>query len=132
MAAIAETVLVSLPLVVLVVEVALASPIRSLIQILAAQGGKSARLLRNGHVSDHWKEKVLPNYALAMLKASLLILVWLFLLTVIVAFGACISALIFNNNLEEQIQILQSAEFVLSSFLLAMAYLIARRFVRNG
>ena len=132
MAAIGETVLVSLPLVVLVVEVALASPIRKLIQTLAAQGRKSARLLRSGRVSDHWKEKVLPDYALTMLKASLLILAWLILLAVIFVFGIYISTLIFNNNFEEQLQVLQSAEYVLVSFLLAVAYLIARRLVRNG
>lgn len=130
MAAFAESVLVSFPVVVLVVEVALASPLARLIQTLAVKGRKSARLLRNRRVSDHWKERILPAYALTMLQASLLILAWLTFLSVIFALGLYIGAWVFAEDFEGLL-VLQRADYVLSSFLVAVAYLIARRFVRN-
>ena len=130
MTAFAESVLVSFPVVVLVVEVALASPLARLIQTLAVKGRKSARLLRNRRVSDHWKEQILPAYALTMLQASLLILAWLTFLSVIFALGLYIDAWIFAEDFEGFL-VLQRADYVLSSFLVAVAYLIGRRFVRN-
>ncbi len=130
MAAFAESVLVSFPVVVLVVEVALASPLARLIQTLAEKGKKSSRLLRNRRVSDHWKEKILPAYALTMLQASLLILAWLTFLSVIFALGLYIGAWVFAEDFEGLL-VLQRADYVLSSFLVAVAYLIARRFVCN-
>ncbi len=130
MAAFAESVLVSFPVVVLVVEVALASPLARLIQTLAVKGRKSARLLRNRRVSDHWKEQILPAYALTMLQASLLILAWLTFLSVIFALGLYIGAWVFAEDFEGFL-VLQRTDYVLSSFLVAVAYLIARRFVRN-
>ncbi len=130
MAAFAESVLVSFPVVVLVVEVALASPLARLIQTLAVKGRKSARLLRNRRVSDHWKEQILPTYALTMLQASLLILAWLTFLSVIFALGLYIGAWVFADDFEG-ILVLQRADYLLSSFLVAVAYLIARRLVRN-
>lgn len=130
MTAFAESVLVSFPVVVLVVEIFLASQLSRLIQTLATMGGKSARLVRNRCVSDHWKERILPVYALTMLQTSLLILAWIAFLTVIFALGLYIGAWVFSDDFEG-ILVLQRADYALSSFLVAVAYLIVRRFVRN-
>ena len=45
--------------------------IRALTDILT----KVARVIRSPGISDHWKEKILPSYALALFKQSLLIFV---------------------------------------------------------
>ena len=130
MTAFAESILVSFPVVVLVVEVALASPLSRLIQTLAVKARKSARLLRSRGVSDHWKEQILPAYALTMLQTSLLILAWLTFLSVIFALGLYIGAWVFADDFEG-ILVLQRADYLLSSFLVSVVYLIARQFMRN-
>lgn len=43
------------------------SQVQSLKDILA----RVVRVVRSSHISDHWKEKVLPRYALALFKTSL-------------------------------------------------------------
>lgn len=126
----AESILVSFPIVVLVVEVALASPLFRLIQTLAVKGRKSARLLGSRRISDHWKEQILPAYALTMLRASLLILAWLIFLSTIFALGIYICAWVFTDDFEG-ILVLQRADYLISSFLVSVVYLIARQFMRN-
>lgn len=39
-------------------------PILSRVRKIAGYAAKSGRLLRSPHVSDHWKERILPVYAL--------------------------------------------------------------------
>ena len=40
-------------------------------------------IIRNKRISDHWKEIIVPNYALSMMKYSLFIILQLLLLVVI-------------------------------------------------
>ncbi len=130
MAAIAESILVSFPVVVLVVEAAFASPLARLIRTLAVKSRKSARLIWSKRISDHWKERILPVYSLTMFWTSLQILAWLIFLAMIFALGLYIGAWVFADDFEG-ILVLQRADYAVSSFLVAVAYLIARRFVRN-
>lgn len=130
MATIDESILVSIPVCVIVVEAALALPLVSWIKKLMIIGRKSARLLRSSQISDHWKERILPVYAMTMLKASLLIFVLIIFLFSIFTLGLHLGAWMFTNEFE-WLSVLQRADYMLSSFLIALSYIAARRFVRD-
>lgn len=126
MAALLETALVSCFTTIMVVEVALASPLVSLFRTLAAQSRKSIRLLGNGRVSDHWKERVLPIYAITILRLSLFSLIWMICVFIIFAFGLYAGAWLFAENFEG-FGVLRRTDYMLASFLIAIVYLTVRR-----
>lgn len=126
MAALLESALVSFFTTIMVVEVVLASPLVSLLGTLAAQSRKSMRLLGNRRVSDHWKERVLPIYAIIILRLSLLSLMWMICVFIIFAFGLYAGAWLFAENFEG-FGVLQRTDYMLASFLIAIVYLSARR-----
>ncbi len=130
MAALIKSVLVSLPATILVVEAVFASPIIKLVRALAAQSRKSLRLLGNARVSDHWKERILPVYALKIFRDSMLILGCLICFFALYALGLYAGAWIFGEEFSG-LQELQRADYMLSSLLSAFAYVIVRRFVHN-
>lgn len=49
-------------------------PLGEDMRALAWYGGKSYRVMANGRISDHWKERVLPLYAGKIFRASLRLL----------------------------------------------------------
>lgn len=117
--------------VILVMEVALRSPLIRLVRALLNRSGKALRLIGNAKVSDHWKERILPSYALAMLRASLLILLWLIALASL--FFACLYLGARGLDGEfEGVHSLQRADYVLSGLVVATVYGVARRFLRNA
>lgn len=126
MAALLESALVSFFTTIMVVEVVLASPLVSLLGMLVAQSRKSMRLLGNRHVSDHWKEQVLPIYAIIILRLSLLSLMWMICVFITFAFGLYAGAWLFAENFEG-FGALQRTDYMLASFLIAIVYLSARR-----
>ena len=69
--------LACLPGAVVFVELFRALPLMANLKYLQATTQKVMRVLRSPHTSDHWKEKILPHYAGAILAASLLNLLYL-------------------------------------------------------
>ncbi len=126
MATLLESTLVSFFATIMVVEVVLASPLISLLGTLAAQSRKSMRLISNSHVSDHWKERVLPIYAIIILRASLLCLMWMISLFVIFALGLYAGTWLFAEDFKG-FAALERIDYMLASFLIAIVYLTARR-----
>jgi len=79
---------------ILSVEIFFKSNFLSVLDIFSTIIKKVVRLVASKNISDHWKEKILPVYALRMMKYSLHILV--VLLFIISLF---ITADYFNNDL---------------------------------
>lgn len=121
-----ESALASLFATIIVVELVLASPLISLLGTLAVQSRKSVRLIGNRAVSDHWKERVLPIYAIIILRTSLLCLLWMISLFMIFALGLYAGAWLFAGDFEG-FAALQRIDYMLASILTAIVYLTARR-----
>lgn len=117
--------------VILVVEVALRSPLIGHVHALLDRSGRALRLIGNAKISDHWKERILPSYALSMLRASVLILLWLAGLAFL--FFACLylGAQGFDSEFNGILS-LQRADYVLSGLVVATVYCAARRFFHNA
>jgi hypothetical protein len=122
--------LVSLPVVILVVEVALASPLSRWIQTLLLKGGKTVHLLQSKRISDHWKERVLLAYAFTIFQTSMLIFALSFALIFDFLLGMNMGASVFSQQYE-QIVVFEHSGYVVSSFLAAIVYLFARSFSRH-
>jgi hypothetical protein len=55
------------------VELALRLPIGGTVAQMHTTVGKITRVIGSKHISDHWKERILPSYALRLMQVSLLI-----------------------------------------------------------
>ncbi|PWE32979.1 hypothetical protein DDZ14_07770 [Maritimibacter sp. 55A14] len=62
---------------VLLVELLLRLPLLAEARAVAATARRAAHVVGARGISDHWKEKAVPAYAGRMLRASLMLLVWL-------------------------------------------------------
>lgn len=80
---------------------------------------KSFYLLKNSKISDHWKEIVIPVYALKIMKLSLFIL--FILLLIITLF------LLANQLFENLLSYLFSIYGILESLIVAYLYFIFRK-----
>jgi hypothetical protein len=76
---------------------------------------KAIQIITSSRISDHWKEKTVPIYALIILKKSLVILGILFLIIIIFSFFTLIS----SNYLEF---LLSFKGFLLSFFISLIFY----------
>lgn len=128
MLAFAESVMVTLPATIITIEAVLASHLFGLVGTLAAQSGKSLRLVRNERVSDHWKQRALPAYAFKILTASLLTLLWLAIFFMIFALGIYMGGWAFAENFEG-FNALERIDYMLASLVIAFTYLPLRRLV---
>ena len=84
---------------------------------------KSINLLKSSRISDHWKEVVIPVYALKIMKISLLIF---FILSIIIILF--ISANYFYGGL---IIYLLSIYGIFESIIIVYLYSILRKFLHN-
>jgi len=55
------------------VEIILRLPLKRQFQTMTDISRRSTRVLRSPHISDHWKERMLPSYALRLARASILL-----------------------------------------------------------
>jgi len=63
----------------LIVELFYRLPIVLTAKNLSGMAAKSARVIKSGKISDHWKEKVLLRYSCLIFEVSILLLVYLLL-----------------------------------------------------
>ena len=84
------------------------------IHVISRRSSKVLKIISSSIISDHWKERVVPAYALIILKESLIILGILGLVILTVA----IFSLIASNFLE----LLLSFEGVLTSLIISFIY----------
>lgn len=126
MAPLAASILASALAVVPTMELALASSLAASIRTIATLSGKSVAIIKNANISDHWKEKILPTYALSMFRKSVWVLILLILLAGVFAMGLYAGGWLFADRFEGFL-VLERANYQLSSLVIAMAYLLCRR-----
>ena len=125
-----ESLVVSSVAVVPVVEVALASPLVKSMRKMAGTSRKSVRVVMSSRISDHWKEKTLPRYSMAILGSSLAALFWLIVLALIFGAGLYGSAWAFSEQFEG-FSVFYRLDYLLASFALAVVYLVLRGRLRR-
>lgn len=76
----------ALILTVLTVECFIFLPFRKCGKSLLGTAKKSARTVLSNRISDHWKEKILLHYAIALLKETLMLFL-LFICMISLVFG---------------------------------------------
>lgn len=107
------------------VEVFRRLPLTETTHSMAALAGKSVAVISSRAISDHWKEKVLLAYSVAMLKRTVVLLGFILLLLGIVGAGILI-----GEMLELDVYaFLLSWQGILYSTLIAAAYATVRRTV---
>ena len=76
------------------VELFVRVPLRDAVAKLLRYAGKSSRVIRSSHISDHWKEKVLPTYSMKVAQASLkLFFIFLLLFAILLALSTALDYL---------------------------------------
>ena len=128
----ANTLLITLPALILAVEVVLIAPLSRLLKAAGQQGKKSVRLIRSERISDHWKEVALRHYASVMLRASLGICLWLAVIIAVLTLGIYASAAVLDTTFADQLDQVNSIEYLLASSAVALIYFILRRRMGNA
>jgi hypothetical protein len=131
MVEILEGLLIVAPATILVVEFFLACPLLRLVRAMSEQTRKAVRVLGMARVSDHWKEKVLPVYALATMKTSLLLGGWILLLLGVFTVALHVSGQLWSAEFDGM-KALQRVDYMLYAVLVASAHVFVRRFVRHA
>lgn len=126
MAPLAESILASALAVVPTVELALASSLAASIRRMATLSRKSVAIVKSANISDHWKQKILPAYALDMFGRSLWVLFLLIVVASVFVMGLYCGGWLFADKFEGFL-VLERTDYQLSSFVIAMAYLLCRR-----
>jgi len=84
---------------------------------------KVAHIIPQNSISDHWKEKIVPAYALSIMKSSLrILLILLFVLSIFL-----IAELLFNDFFKHVLSLIG----VLESLAFASGYIFIRKFFLN-
>jgi hypothetical protein len=130
MANFAESFLVSIPVVILIVEVARASPLARWIHTLVLKGKKTLYVLNNKRISDHWKERVLLAYAITIFQTSVCIFILLLLLLLVFTLGINLGASLVSAD-SKGIVVLEHSLYMIASFLVALLYLPARNYLSH-
>lgn len=108
---------------ILSIEVFIRFNFLSILDSILLISKKVIYVIPNAHISDHWKEKVIPEYALQIMKFSLKILIILLYILSFFLMGA----ILFNNFL----MFILSFIGIIESIIFAFTYLILRnKFVR--
>ena len=84
---------------------------------------KVSHIIPEKNISDHWKEKVIPVYALKIMKCSFVIIIIIFLITSLFI----IFDIFFDNLLIFAISLIG----ILESIIFALGYLYIRRLIRE-
>ena len=84
---------------------------------------KVTHIILENSISDHWKEKIVPMYALSMMKSSLRIL----LILLFVLFVFLIAELLFNDFFNHALSLIGAIE----SLAFASGYIFIRKFFSN-
>lgn len=83
---------------------------------------KVSRLIPNGRISDHWKELLIPHYALTIMKCSMQILSVLVLIILIFA--------ITDYFIEDFLSYTLSIIGIIESILFAYLYILLKKYIR--
>ncbi len=93
------------------------------INLIAKDTGKVFKIIISSNISDHWKERMVPVYALILLKSSLLVLGVLFLVILVFCFFIFLSSSLLG--------LLISVKGIILSFIISFAYIGLRAILLN-
>lgn len=98
-------------------------PFERTVSRMARCGGRASRIISSRRVSDHWKERILPSYALRMARHTLTLTLYFAVL------AAAIAAVLFAADAiaPDAERFLTSAKGLAATFLVATAYYLLRR-----
>ncbi|MET0366078.1 MAG: hypothetical protein ABW169_15655 [Sphingobium sp.] len=107
----------------LIVEIFAHIPIAQSAVLTLRSGARARRVILSPAISDHWKEKVMPVYALRMGRQSL-VLAWYF---AILAAVAATAMAILDREMPDAALFMASARGVAFGFLVSILYFWGRR-----
>ena len=108
-----------------IVECFIRFPISTKLKNFSEVIWKAIRIVRSSSVSDHWKEKILPHYALSIFVCSID-----FFIALLFRFSPLILALLICFTFDHQFaQFLISWQAILVSIFGAFLYLVIRKYV---
>tara|TARA_B110000503_G_scaffold91898_1_gene138706 strand:- start:4852 stop:5238 length:387 start_codon:yes stop_codon:yes gene_type:complete len=110
----------------LVVELFMRLPLFKAIKELSAIASKSSKVVSSAHISDHWKEKILPQYAKIMALRSLSILFWLLLIFALVI-GFIVTAEIALSATESVLNWLATYQGITAATVFSLVYYWLRK-----
>lgn len=111
----------------LAAELFLRLPFEPVVSRMARCGARASRVVSSRRISDHWKEKVMPGYAMRMGRCTLTLALYFALLAVLVG-GVLLAA---EAIAPDAARLLTSAPGLAASFVVAIVYyLVRRRLVR--
>lgn len=122
---------ISAPATILLVELFYRCPFLRLTRRLAGEVQRSLRVVRSERISDCWKEKLLPVYALGIFKSALSLAGWLFGFAVTFTIALHFNGLLYNDDFNG-LMALRQADYMLLSLLTAFVYIFLRRVVWRG
>ena len=103
------------------IEIYIRSNYLDLIKSIIKVGKKSIKVISNKNISDHWKENIIPQYSMQMMKSSLKML--LIIILIILIF------LIINKFLIGFLAFLFSLNGIIESLLFAFSYAYIRKII---
>ena len=98
-------------------------PFEPVVSRMAQCGARASRIVSSRRISDHWKEKVMPSYAMRMGRYTLTLALYFALLAVLVG-GVLFAA---EAMAPDAARLLTSAVGLAASFVVATAYYLMRR-----
>jgi hypothetical protein len=118
--------LCTVPGVIVFIELFLRLPLRKRVRDLMATSGKSLKVVRSPDISDHWKEKAVPRYALRTMALSLSLTFYLIVL--FLAFGVvfCVLGLVFFGDLREVLKLTYQTETLIIAVVFGTLYALLR------
>ena len=119
------------PATVLLVEMFFRCPFFMQVRRLAGEVQRSLHVVRSERISDCWKEKLLPVYALGILKSCLSLAGWLFGFAITFTVALHFTGLLWNDDFNG-LRALRQADYMLLSFLISVIYIFSRRVLWRG
>lgn len=108
------------------VELLIRAPLFETVATLARYAGKSSRVIASRHISDHWKEKVLPAYSQKVFLGSLqLLVIFALLFAVLGAVALGLDYLFLSGT--ATLDFLASWQGILYATAVSVGYYYARR-----
>jgi hypothetical protein len=110
------------------VELLIRAPLYTTLTTLLHYAAKSSRVIQSKHISDHWKEKVLPTYAVKVFQNSLkLFFIFLVVFAILLLISKALDLV--NPAGMTTLEFLSTWTGILFATIASTTYYYARRFV---
>lgn len=123
--------LCALPGVIVFVELCLILPLKKQVLCILQDSNKSVHVLKSTNISDHWKQRVLPQYSWHIMRSTLNITFILIIMFLGFVGTYCIFGIILIGGLEQITESLSKLRIQGVIVLLGMLYALLRRNISN-